>query len=493
MKVDFKDEIVLGEYQVVIIPFVIVEDERFRASYDALRPSHGLPALEEMDTGNNAFFKSYPIHSEAPVIYFVKVRPDHAPSHWKKLSADLFFKHTKSDGERILISLKVIEKNFKKRQLVSFIACFVFGASLGYYDIGLYKKQARRDSRPSIIDVSVSKLRTKDIDKLSRILPAVSEVSFGIMDLVNAPANHKSPQVFIDFAKSQCDDDSVSCQAFYTDELERMGLHALLSVSKGSTNPPAMLVIHYKPVEVPCPRVALVGKGVTFDTGGLSIKGSQNMHYMKSDMGGAAAVLGATLAAIKLDVPVELITVVPLTENSVDGESTKPGDVIKSYHGSTIEVIDTDAEGRLILADALAYAVKNYEPDYLIDLATLTGSIVRALGNHAAGLMTDNDKLASSLLKAGDSIGERLWRMPLWKEYREMMDSDIADIKNLSEKPVAGAITAATFLKHFTDDHGAWAHIDIAGMAFGSNPLSKSYSATGYGLYLITEWLYDLN
>jgi leucyl aminopeptidase len=240
------------------------------------------------------------------------------------------------------------------------------------------------------------------------------------------------------------------------------------------------------------PKVGLVGKGVTFDTGGISIKPSSNMHLMKSDMGGAAAVLGTMELAAKLKLPIHLIGIIPSTENMVDGAGTKPGDVINTYLGKSIEVIDTDAEGRLILADGLAYMKKNFEPDHMIDLATLTGSVIMTLGYNAAGLFSNDDKLAEALLKAGDSTGERLWRLPLWEVYFEDIKSDVADIANLGNKPMSGAITAAKFLEFFTDKHLSWAHLDIAGVAMANNELGQSRLATAYGIRLLINFLENI-
>jgi leucyl aminopeptidase len=235
-----------------------------------------------------------------------------------------------------------------------------------------------------------------------------------------------------------------------------------------------------------------VGKGVTFDTGGISIKPSSNMHYMKSDMGGAAAVLGIVELAARLKLPFHLVGAIPATENSVDAKSIRPGDVIGSYNGKTIEVIDTDAEGRLILADGLSYVVRHFQPEVLIDLATLTGSCIRALGTYAGGLFANNDELANSLLQAGEATGERLWRLPLWDEYRKELNSDVADIKNFSGSPAAGAITAAKFLEDFIEKHANWAHLDIAGMAMADSEFSSQKSATGFGIRLLLEFLQKL-
>jgi leucyl aminopeptidase len=190
-----------------------------------------------------------------------------------------------------------------------------------------------------------------------------------------------------------------------------------------------------------------------------------------------------------LKLPVHVIGIVPSTENSVDGRSTKPGDVITSYSGKTIEIIDTDAEGRVILADGLGYMVRNFKPDVLIDLATLTGSVIAALGYHAAGLFTPNDELAAQLTKSADQTGERIWRMPVWDVYKEDIKSDVADLKNFSGKPIAGSISAAKFLEVFSEKHPAWAHLDIAGMAFADTEFGSQKNATGFGIRLLIDYL----
>jgi leucyl aminopeptidase len=271
-------------------------------------------------------------------------------------------------------------------------------------------------------------------------------------------------------------------------ELFEMGMHALLAVNRGSEHPARCIITQYKHPDA-TKKITLVGKGVLFDTGGVSIKLAKNMHYMKSDMAGAAAALGTVEACARLGLKVDISAIAPITDNSIDNTAIKPGDVISSYAGKTIEVIDTDAEGRLILADALAYAVDKLKPDVLIDMATLTGSIVASLGPVAAGLFTGNENLAASLYSAGEVSGERVWRMPMYSEYQEDMQSDIADIKNLSEKPYAGAGTAAKFLEYFTAEHPSWAHLDIAGTAFQANGFGKGYCATAYGVRLMIKWI----
>ena len=359
------------------------------------------------------------------------------------------------------------------------------GWTAGHYDLGLYKQH---DS-PKTGGLDVPVLLPADTDeKVAKDGMTLGLVQQEVMNLVNTPSSHKSPSHLGAWAARSAAQYGYAATILDKQDLTTMGMHALLAVNRGSEQPAVCVVSHYKHPEA-TKKVVLVGKGVIFDTGGISIKDSKNMHYMKSDMAGAAAVLGTVEACARLKLKVDVMAIAPTTDNSIDGLSIKPGDVISSYAGKTIEVLDTDAEGRLILADALAYAVKEYKPDVVIDLATLTGSIVAALGPQAAGLFTKNNDLAASLEQAGTSTGERVWRMPMFDEYHDDMQSDIADIKNLSEKAYAGSITAAKFLEVFTDDHPAWAHLDIAGMGFQPNGFGKGYCATGYGVRLLIQWL----
>jgi leucyl aminopeptidase len=365
------------------------------------------------------------------------------------------------------------------------------GLYLGIQEVGYYKSgesESRSISGCQILndDTSLIKAARQGFIK--------GETIASIIKLVNAPSNFKSTDDMAGWLSESSSTYGYDLTILEKPQLEKEGFHALLAVNRGSEYPAKCLIARYRPKnKKKLKKVTLVGKGVTFDTGGLSIKGSANMHYMKSDMGGAAAVMGTIELAARLKLQVDLRVIVPTTDNSVDARAIKPGDVISSYSGKTIEVIDTDAEGRLILADALSYAVKNDTPDIIIDLATLTGSVVRALGTEAAGVMSHNDELVAQLTEAGDQVGERIWRLPLWKAYAAYMDSDIADIKNLSSKPMAGSITAGKFLEAFVEEHPMWAHMDIAGTAFGTYPTTKAYSGTGYGIDLLIKWLSSIN
>jgi leucyl aminopeptidase len=273
------------------------------------------------------------------------------------------------------------------------------------------------------------------------------------------------------------------------EDLERLGMGGLLAVGGGSENPPRLVRVTYRGAEAP--RVALVGKGVTFDTGGISIKPALNMDEMKWDKCGACTVLGLLQAVARLHLPVQLTVYTPLAENMPSGTSYRPGDIVKCYNGKTVEVLNTDAEGRVILADAIAWAA-DQQPNYLVEYSTLTGACVVALGTTGAGLFSPSDTLAGALLGAAERTGERLWRLPLWPEFTEGIKGSHSDIKNVAGR-WGGASTAAAFLSHFVGEVGEWAHLDIAGPAYlGADAGDALRGATGYGIALTIEWLRSL-
>lgn len=378
---------------------------------------------------------------------------------------------------------------------VAWSADVVNGILLADYQLGLYKTEDKKNielfSTRGQLDLYIAKNELDTTKKLVQKGQQTAETQKRIFDLVNSPSNYKNPQTLGDWAKASGFQHGFDVKVFNRVEIEKLDLKALLAVGQGSKNEPAFIILEYLPANAE-KTVGLVGKGVTFDTGGISIKPSANMHMMKSDMGGAAAVLGTIELAAKLKLPVHLIGIIPATENSVDGNAINPGDVIGSYSGKTIEVIDTDAEGRLILADGLNYLLKNYQPEVVIDLATLTGSVIQTLGYAAAGLFTNNDELSDKLLKISQLTGEKLWRLPLWDDYKDELKSDIADVKNYHGKPIAGAIVAAKFLEVFTENHPAWAHLDIAGTAFADSEFSSMRAATAFGIRLLVAYLEEV-
>ena len=392
------------------------------------------------------------------------------------------------------------QKNWKKNvsiDLSSLPIEIAYHAALGFqlatYTIGAFKTG---NEKLTTVQQSILSLvyPDKKIQALANEGLLTGETQIEMMKLVNSPANEKTPRFIANYAIKSGKKHGFKVKILGEKELTKEGLHTVLAVGNGSQHESVLIKLEYKPknIKKKTPKLGLVGKGITFDTGGLSIKGSTNLHYMKSDMGGAAAVLGAIELAAKLELPIHVIGIIPSAENAVDAKSLKPGDVISSYSGKTIEIIDTDAEGRLILADGLAYIQTNYQPDIVLDLATLTGSTVRTFGYATGGLFTQNESLAAELMAVGQATHERLWPLPLWDDYASDISSDIADVRNFSGRPIAGAIAAGKFLEFFIKDHPKWAHLDIAGVAFGDSEYSKMKSAKGYGVRLLVAYMKSL-
>ncbi|MCG6965622.1 MAG: leucyl aminopeptidase [Chromatiaceae bacterium] len=303
-------------------------------------------------------------------------------------------------------------------------------------------------------------------------------------DLANLPGNICTPSYLAGQAQALARGRrKLKATVLGEKEMEKLGMGALLSVSRGSRQPAKLIVLEYKGGKPGAKPVALVGKGLTFDAGGISIKPAANMDEMKYDMCGGASVLGALAACVELDLPINVVGIVPSSENLPDGDANKPGDIVTSMSGQTIEILNTDAEGRLILCDALTYT-ERFEPAAVIDIATLTGACVIALGDQASGLMSTDDGLANELLEAGTASGDRAWRLPLWDEYQRQLDSNFADMANVGGRG-AGAVTAACFLARYTKSF-TWAHLDIAGTAWLSG---KDKGATGRPVPLLSEFL----
>jgi leucyl aminopeptidase len=304
-------------------------------------------------------------------------------------------------------------------------------------------------------------------------------------DLGNLPGNICTPSYLASSAKKLARRFALKVKVLEQKQMQALGMGSLLSVSRGSRQPPKLIVLEYHGAKQPGNPVALVGKGITFDSGGISIKPAAAMDEMKFDMCGAASVLGAMHAAAELQLPINIVGLIPSCENLPDGDANKPGDVVTSMSGQTIEVLNTDAEGRLILCDALTYS-ERFKPKTVIDIATLTGACVVALGNHASGLLGNDQALMDKLLAAGNESADRAWQLPLWEEYQEQLKSNFADMANIGGKE-AGTITAACFLSRFTKKF-KWAHLDIAGVAwFGG----ASKGASGRPVPLLTQYLID--
>lgn len=301
--------------------------------------------------------------------------------------------------------------------------------------------------------------------------------------LGNLPPNVCHPSYLADQARSMAETFKLDCEILERADMEALGMHALLAVARGSHQAPKLIALTYKGGKAADKPIVLVGKGITFDTGGISLKPAAEMDEMKYDMCGAASVLGTMQAVARMQLPINLTVLVPATENMPGGNATRPGDIVTAMSGQTIEILNTDAEGRLILCDALTYA-ERFEPDTVIDVATLTGACVVALGNIASGVFANKDSLARDLLDAGEEAHDRAWHMPLWDDYQDLLKSPFADMANIGGR-WGGAITAACFLSRFTKKYD-WAHLDIAGTAWKSG---ADKGATGRPVPLLTHYL----
>ena len=374
----------------------------------------------------------------------------------------------------------------------------VDGAYLGGYEFLKYRSTT--EGGVEEVTIALGEELARDETILRKAVDeqrTIAETVVWTRDIANLPADTASPARLAEEARSLGKELGLKVTVFDEAKLSEMHCGGILAVGGGSTaHPPRMVVLEYAGGGRRGKTVAVVGKGITFDSGGISIKPAMHMQEMKFDKSGAVAVLGILRAAALLKVPPRVIGILACAENVPSGTSYRPGDVVRTFNGKTIEVLNTDAEGRVVLADALAYAVAQYHPDEIIDLATLTGAQVTALGDDTAGVVSTDDRLAQGLLAASAVTGEPLWRMPLTDYHRELVKSEVADVRNSIELPVAGMLTAAAFLENFVGGT-AWAHLDIAGPAYTTTstrkyqPPYQNIGATAFGVRVVTRYLMD--
>ena len=363
------------------------------------------------------------------------------------------------------------------------------GALLGLYRYDRLRQVPKHEQGKRIDTITLVVSRAGDVAHAKRAVDKARIIAEAVRlarDLINGPSNLVTPTYLANTARQIAKSHRLRCTVIPFAQLKRRGFGGIVGVAQGSAHPAQFIVLDYRPARAKA-TFAFCGKGITFDTGGISLKPAAKMEQMKYDMSGAAAVLGAVQAAATLKLPYRVIGIIAATENMPSGTAQKPGDILKTLSGKTVEVLNTDAEGRLVLADCLHYA-KRYKPDCVVDLATLTGACVVALGSEAIGLMTKDERLAARLNQAGKTTYERVWRLPLWDEYGPAMKSDIADLRNVTNTGEAGTITAAKFLEEFTDGLKTWAHLDIAGTAWTEK--DKPYvpkGAVGVGVRLLIE------
>jgi leucyl aminopeptidase len=368
------------------------------------------------------------------------------------------------------------------------IQAVVEGALLGLYQYTPYKTVDREDIKEmKQLTIIAPEKDYSLIESETEKTQIISKAVYFVRDLVSAPSNEMTPSIMAKKAQEIAKRKKVSCKLLNKAMMKEIGMNSMLGVASGSNEEPKFIILEYWGGEKKELPIVLVGKGLTFDSGGICIKPAEKMDEMKSDMSGGAAVMGAVMAAADLHLPLNIVGLIPTTENMPSGTAYKPGDILKSFSGKTIEVVNTDAEGRLVLADALSYAA-GYKPAAIIDVATLTGACIIALGDDIIGMLGTDEKLKNKINKAAQTTGELVWELPLWESYSELIKSDIADYKNSGGR-AAGTITAAAFLSKFTGDF-PWVHLDIAGPAWTSK--DKSYipkGASGVAVRLLTEYL----
>ncbi len=371
------------------------------------------------------------------------------------------------------------------------IAHFALGLLLRDWRIDTYRTKLPENSKPTLKSATIVSGQTAEVEKLWPDFKAVAEGVRFTRELVSEPANVIYPESFVERCQ-KLKGLGVELTVLDEKQMKDLGMGALLGVAQGSVRPPRLLAMRWDGTggEQKTP-VCFVGKGVTFDTGGISLKPGPGMEDMKWDMGGAGAVAGAMMALAGRKAKAHVVGVVGLVENMPDGNAQRPGDIVTSMSGQTIEVLNTDAEGRLVLCDAMWWTQETHKPSVMLDFATLTGAIIISLGNEYAGMMCNNDDLAVKISAAGTESGDPVWRMPLGDAYNKLIDSPIADIKNVGPRE-AGSITAAQFLQRFVQDGVEWAHIDIAGMVWAAKPgATWDKGATGYGVRLMNQFVAD--
>jgi leucyl aminopeptidase len=367
-------------------------------------------------------------------------------------------------------------------------AHFAFGAALRAYRFDKYRTTERLERKPTLDALTIASPAAAAARREYRDLACAAEAVAFTRDLVSEPANIIYPETLAEQAMGLS---SLGLDVEVLDEvgMAELGMHAILGVAQGSVRPPRLVVMRWNGGAEGAPPLAFIGKGVTFDTGGISIKPAAGMGEMKWDMAGAGVVIGLMRLLAARTAKVNAVGVVGLVENMPSGSAQRPGDIVKSMSGQTIEVLNTDAEGRLVLADALWYCQDRFKPALMIDLATLTGAIIVALGHDHAGLFANNDELADRLAAAGKAVGEKLWRLPLDDSYNRAIDSDAADVKNIAGDRAAGSIIGAQFVQRFVNKV-PWAHLDIAGVAWSKKDApTVPKGATAFGVRLLDRFV----
>ena len=424
--------------------------------------------------------------SEKKTCFVIKVKNKHENYYFEEIGA-AFYAYTKKFKNINSIDIYADTLIEKKEKLVKYFSEFIFGFNLKSYTFNKYKTIDTEKIKNNITTKIISSYKN-DIENNYKYYDAIKEGVFLTRDLVSEPPNVLNPKTYVQEIK-KLSKFGLKVNAYGEKDLKKLGLNALLGVGQGSNNESYLVTIEWNGKKQSKNKpLAFVGKGVCFDTGGISLKPARFMEEMKYDMAGSAVVVGLLKSLALRKAKINAIGVVGLVENMPGGNAQRPGDIVKSYAGKTIEVLNTDAEGRLVLADALSFTEKKYKPKFIIDLATLTGAIIISLGEEYAGLFSNNDELAKNVFKASVNVNEKVWRLPLHKNYDKLMNSSIADVQNINYAGGAGSITAAQFLQRFILNNTPWVHLDIAGMAFSKKAANLNPGgATGFGVRLLNN------
>ena len=421
--------------------------------------------------------------STSKKLTLIHLEDDLSNSEIEKLGSG-FFTYIKKNK---ILNILFLENNLKDlKNYNDFINYFIHGLELKSYTFLKYKSKKQN----TIFKITLSKNKRSKLYFKKKFTALRSGITL-TKDLVSEPGNILHPDEYVDRIK-KLGLIGLKVTIFDKKKLKKMGMNALLGVGQGSVRGSYLAVLEWKGSSLKQKPLAFVGKGVCFDTGGISLKPAKFMEDMTYDMAGSAVVVGLMKTLALRKAKVNAVGVVGLVENMPDGNAQRPGDIVKSYSGKTIEILNTDAEGRLVLADALTYTEKKYKPKFIVDLATLTGAIIVSLGSEYAGLFSNDDKISDQLSKAGEKVGEKVWRMPLNENYDKLINSKKADMQNINYVGGAGSTTAAQFLQRFILNKTPWAHLDIAGMAFSKyGGALNSGGATGYGVRLLNQLIED--
>jgi leucyl aminopeptidase len=477
MKIDVRQRS-LRDADAALVAVGLYEDEALPEEVS------GAPGAADADGSFKTMTRLYPGGPERLLVVGLGERDALDPEKLRVLAALVAGEAAKVDATSLAWALPPYEDEATAAEAI------VTGTILGTYRFDRFKGKGDEDFEPDARLESLTLLGPAELAGVAETARVYSEAANRARDLQETPANFAKPE---DLAKRAeeiaAGNDKVTVEILDGDAIRAKGMGGLAAVTQGGPVDARLIVLRYAGGG-DGPTLGFIGKGVTFDTGGIVLKPGAGMQEMKFDMSGASAVLEATAAIAELGLPVDLITVVPSTENMPSGTAVKPGDVITQYNGKTVEVNNTDAEGRLILADALAYAIE-LGAERVIDMATLTGAVVIALGSTYAAVVSNDDELAGEISAAGEESGELVWRLPLHDEYRALMKGTVADLSNLAKKREAGTITASAFLEEFVDET-PWAHIDIAGTAWDVNRAYTGKGGSGYGVRLLVQLVRDL-